>query len=270
MTRYQFIASLGFCAFLCAFQKVDINEATSEQIALLPSIGLGLAKEITNYRQKNKGFRSQEELRSVSGMTPKKFESILPFIVVNAPKRSKTSQPMKESLHSIEKRAVIPLPDLEQAAFLSMGMRHGFLQSLRERARSSAWLPRLGLAFDVDRDIDTAEKGLRNKPQPIEKRGLGLGFAVRASFDLPEIVFNKAELEIENLELRHLEKREKIAEKLQNLYFRYVALAESGDTPQEASQIKNIETSLAALALSLDSLSEGAFSKYQREHEVRP
>jgi hypothetical protein len=253
---------------LNAFQKVDLNEASIEQIALLPGIGPGLSEKIVNYRQKNKGIKSIQELSSF--ITQKKMESILSLVVLKSPKPKISSQVIEE-LYSLKKRPLIPLKDLERAAFLAARLDNGLIEGLRERSRNSAWLPRLGLAFEVERDLDTAEKNPLNKPRAIEKRGgLDLGLGLRATFDLPEILFNRAELEIANLELRHLEKKEKIREKLHNLYFRYEETLRQGEIPQAHSNLKSIERSLEELAASLDSLSDGALSKYEDQNGALP
>lgn len=266
MKTLSWLVFIGFSAPLGAFQKVDLNEASAEQIAILPGIGDGLAEKIVNYRQKNKGIKSLQELSSF--ITKKKMEGILNLAVLKSPKPKIGSQASQE-LNSLPKRPIIPLRDLERAAILFANIDNGLIPGLRERSRNSAWLPRLGLAFEIDRDLDTAEKNLRNKPGAIEKRGgLDLGFGLRASFDLPEIIFNRAELEIANLELRHLEKKEKIREKLNSLYFRYVEILRQGEIPQDQSSLKNIESSLDELAASLDSLSDGTFTRYQKQQGV--
>ena len=62
--------------------KIDINNASIEQLQLLPGIGKELAQRIVAYRTENNGFSSIEELKQVSGIGDKKFEQIHLFIKV--------------------------------------------------------------------------------------------------------------------------------------------------------------------------------------------
>jgi len=247
-----------------AFQKVDINEASSEQIALLPGVGDNLAKEMVSYRKKNQGIHNSEELLKVHGMTQKKLLMILPHVIFKSLPIKKPPAAKPIELISIDKKPIVPFNQLEKASFQALSLNEGLEQDLSVRARRAAWLPRLGLGFDFDRD--TAQKNTRKKPDALERRGtLDMGFAIRATFDLPELIFNRAEMEVANIAQRRLEKREKISEKLQSLYFRYVNLNNDLEEPKELEEIKRIEAAMSELAISIDSLSDGAFSRYQKQ-----
>jgi competence ComEA-like helix-hairpin-helix protein len=264
MKQIILMCLVAYGAPIDAFQKVDINEASSEQIALLPGIGDNLAKELVSYRKKNQGLNNSEELSKVQGMTQKKLQMILPYVVFKSSPIKKTPAAKPIELISIEKKPMMPFAQLEKASFKALSLTEDMEQDLSLRARRSAWLPRLGFAFDIDRD--TAQKNTRKKPDALEKRGtLDMGFAIRATFDLPELIFNKAEIEVVNIAQKRMEKREKISEKLQSLYFRYVNLNNSFEEPKEIEEIKSIEAALSELAISLDSLSNGAFSRYQKQ-----
>jgi competence protein ComEA len=56
--------------------KVNINLATQKELEELPGIGPTLAKSIIDYREKNGGFKSVEELKKVKGIGEKRFEEI--------------------------------------------------------------------------------------------------------------------------------------------------------------------------------------------------
>jgi len=60
---------------------VDINQATSPEIANLPKVGPSLAKAITEYRKLHGPFASAEELTNVSGIGDKKLAAITPFML---------------------------------------------------------------------------------------------------------------------------------------------------------------------------------------------
>ena len=63
----------------------ELNEASAEQLALLPGIGEKLAEEIVSYRSSIGGFRNIEELMNVSGIGESKFAAVREFIYVNDP-----------------------------------------------------------------------------------------------------------------------------------------------------------------------------------------
>lgn len=61
---------------------IDLNEATAEQIELLPGIGPELAARIIEYRDTFGAFKTIEEIQNVSGIGEKRFESIKSMITV--------------------------------------------------------------------------------------------------------------------------------------------------------------------------------------------
>jgi len=81
--------------------KIDINQATVEELEKLPGIGPKIAKNIVEYREKNGPFRSIEELLKVKGIGPKKLEQIKKYLKIN---KEKTSSPdiSKEQEKSLE------------------------------------------------------------------------------------------------------------------------------------------------------------------------
>ncbi len=69
---------------LLLFQiPLNLNQVSAEDLCLLPGIGESLAREILTYRQRQKGFRSVEELRNVNGISDKKLEILKPFLTVS-------------------------------------------------------------------------------------------------------------------------------------------------------------------------------------------
>jgi competence protein ComEA len=65
---------------------VNLNSATSAQIATLPGIGEKAAQRIIEYREKNGGFKKIEELMNVKGIGEKSFLKLKPLITVGDPK----------------------------------------------------------------------------------------------------------------------------------------------------------------------------------------
>lgn len=60
---------------------VDINTADAQTLAMVPGIGGGLAERIVAFRAANGPFASVDELLDVSGITDRRLEAIIPFVV---------------------------------------------------------------------------------------------------------------------------------------------------------------------------------------------
>lgn len=61
---------------------VNINNATAAELDTLPGIGPSTAEKIVEYRDSNGPFATIDEIMSVSGIGPAKFEQIQTFISV--------------------------------------------------------------------------------------------------------------------------------------------------------------------------------------------
>ncbi len=61
---------------------ICINAAAEEELVLLPGIGDVIAKRILDYRSKNNGFKSKDEIMKVKGIGKVKFEKIKDKIYV--------------------------------------------------------------------------------------------------------------------------------------------------------------------------------------------
>lgn len=62
--------------------KININNASLDQLMTLPSIGKTRAEEIINYRETNK-FNTIEDIKNISGIGEKTFEKLKDKITVN-------------------------------------------------------------------------------------------------------------------------------------------------------------------------------------------
>jgi competence protein ComEA len=61
--------------------QIDVNTADAETLATIPGIGGGLAERIVAFREENGPFASVDELLDVAGITDRRLEAILPYVV---------------------------------------------------------------------------------------------------------------------------------------------------------------------------------------------
>jgi competence protein ComEA len=73
-------ASAGRKAKALPEGKVNLNEASIEQLATLPKVGPKMAQRIVDYRTAHKGFKTIEELRNVKGIGPKVLDGLRPHL----------------------------------------------------------------------------------------------------------------------------------------------------------------------------------------------
>ena len=64
-------------------EQVGLNTATAEQLQRIPGIGPSMAARIVAYRQQAGGFGKVEDLTLVTGIGPKKYAKIAPFVTLN-------------------------------------------------------------------------------------------------------------------------------------------------------------------------------------------
>ena len=75
------LAGLGAAA--AAEGKVNINEASAEQLALLPRVGPAVAQRIIDFREQNGSFESITDLMLVRGIGEKTFEGLEPYLALS-------------------------------------------------------------------------------------------------------------------------------------------------------------------------------------------
>jgi competence protein ComEA len=86
---------LGFCRVSFAAdsvsaasadgKKVNINQASAEQLAYLPRVGAKAAQKVVDYRKTKGPFTRPEDLMEVKGFGEKKFEQLRPYLTVSGP-----------------------------------------------------------------------------------------------------------------------------------------------------------------------------------------
>ncbi len=62
--------------------KININTDNINELTNLPGVGQALAQKIINYRKENGDFKKIEDLKNVSGIGDKKFESLRDYIII--------------------------------------------------------------------------------------------------------------------------------------------------------------------------------------------
>lgn len=65
--------------------SIDINTATLQELQQLPNVGPVIAQAIINYRESHGGFTALEQLQNVSGIGPKTYDALLPYITLGQP-----------------------------------------------------------------------------------------------------------------------------------------------------------------------------------------
>jgi len=68
-----------------AKKVVNINTATTAELARLPRVGEKLAQRIVDHRQQKGAFRRVEDLMEVKGVGEKMFQTLKPYLAVSGP-----------------------------------------------------------------------------------------------------------------------------------------------------------------------------------------
>ena len=85
-----------WCPDVMAENKLDLNQATVEELDSLPGVGPAIAKRIVAFREKNGAFKRIEDLMNVRGIGEKTFLRLRDRIMVKSPSSSpeeKTKSP---------------------------------------------------------------------------------------------------------------------------------------------------------------------------------
>jgi competence ComEA-like helix-hairpin-helix protein len=85
LAREELLKSTRAQQVIMVKNRIDINKAGRYTLTKLPGIGPKFAERIIDYRNKNNGFTSKEQLLDIKGIGPKKYEAIKNRIDVNVP-----------------------------------------------------------------------------------------------------------------------------------------------------------------------------------------
>lgn len=244
---------LLFSFKIFAFQPVDINQASVEQIGLLPGVGEKLAKNIKDYRQKHGAITDEENLLKVSGITEKKLEKMRNHVIFG----KSLKKPKKLSKIAVQTpKLVIPLDELEKMVLAVYGLDTKIDDNLKKRVRLYAWAPEFSAMADMGKN-DITQRKPENKSDMVSRQGGDFGIGIKATFNFEKLIFNTHELDVLKLSLSRAKEREQVLEKLHKSYFRYKQALLENDN--------NLKIELEELTAALDSMSNGAFSSYQKD-----
>ena len=254
MKRYFLISLLGFKVF--AWQPVDINQASKEQLALLPGIGDKLAYAIIQAREKHGAFSDKNQLLSIEGFSKKILSNAEKHIYFGQVKSSKKSTPVTMPLVAINVKAPPDFKLLVQDILSTQGLSIEMDKSAGNRIRNSAWLPKLALGFDIENGQTSSEnkKELKSDKR-LERFGRDFGFMVKLTFDLEKLLFNPNELEVAKVNIKRIEMREEILKKVHQYYFSYVRLFNSIKNPMPVEELQKISLEMQEIASLLDAMS---------------
>ena len=62
---------------------VNVNNASTSQLALLPRVGPSVAERIVDYRKQNGPFKKLEDLMLVQGIGEKTFQLLKPYVAIS-------------------------------------------------------------------------------------------------------------------------------------------------------------------------------------------
>lgn len=66
-------------------KKININQASIEQLSYLPRVGAKAAQKVVDYRKAKGPFARPEDLMEVKGFGEKKFEQLRTYLAVSGP-----------------------------------------------------------------------------------------------------------------------------------------------------------------------------------------
>lgn len=273
-TKVYIVTQIFFALKLLGFQPVEINQASVEQIALLPGIGESTAQKIIKHREK-KPFTKMSDLGLVDGISEKKIAALFGKInFTSTSKKAHHNEALKPLVEQKENELIIygpktisvSLAELERHVLKNAGLMIFVEENMKERARLSGLVPKISFTTGFDHHEADTQKNM-TKANLVNRSGDGFAVGLKASFNLPSLVFASEEIEIEKLNIKKHELREKILSKLHRTYFSYEKLGKEleGGLKTPIFETKNQE--LRQLHAELDSLSGGYLSSFHSEEK---
>lgn len=70
-------------AWIWLLVLINLNTATAQELSTLPGVSRTVAARIVQFRERNGGFRSVEELLAVRGISETRWRRIRPLVTVD-------------------------------------------------------------------------------------------------------------------------------------------------------------------------------------------
>jgi uncharacterized protein len=168
------------------FVGVDVNTASKHLLMYVSGLSATVAKNVVEYRTKNGGFKSREELRKVSMLGPKAFEQCAGFLrIANAQHPLDNSAVHPESYHVVEAMAAKVNSTVDEL------IKNG---SLRKEIRAKEFVTETIGQFTIEDILKELEKPGRDPRSPIEEFRFAEGIStmedLKPGMKLPGIITN--------------------------------------------------------------------------------
>ncbi len=168
------------------FVGVDVNTASKHLLMYVSGLSSTVARNVVEYRTKNGGFKSREELKKVSMLGPKAFEQCAGFLrVVNAANPLDNSAVHPESYHVVEAMAAkvnSTVPELIKNP------------EVRKQIRVKEFVTETIGQFTIEDILKELEKPGRDPRSPIEEFRFAEGVStmedLKPGMKLPGIITN--------------------------------------------------------------------------------
>lgn len=165
---------------------VDVNTASKHLLTYVSGLSSSVAKNVVEYRTKNGGFKSREELRKVSMLGPKAFEQCAGFLrIPNAANPLDNSAVHPESYHVVEAMAAkvnSTVPELIKNP------------EIRKQIRARDFVTEKIGQFTIEDILKELEKPGRDPRSPIEEFRFAEGVStmedLKPGMKVPGIVTN--------------------------------------------------------------------------------
>jgi competence ComEA-like helix-hairpin-helix protein len=221
--------TLPCVTFASAFQTVNLNAASKEQIMVLPGVGEKLAERIIEHRSERGQFASLDDLLVIKGMRPKLLSELSGKIELSRVKKGHDAKIVKETPKAKtegEIRAlIVPLekePKLREIQVQALRYATADPERIDEwlkRARVAPALPRLSISTGTGLDSNLSAREKIGDVGVLSKRSASdFNLNVKLEWKFSDLVFNRDELSVARESFRMAVIRERVLHDLMKTY----------------------------------------------------